>query len=257
MKKVILGAAIAAIASTGAFAEDYQFEIGAGYETGDQSDVDYDGFGFYGEFHFDTVDTSKGPLNEAAFLDKSSFVRLDYSTGEADVPNAESEDETALSARVVTDSNLIVEAGYTDENGDNTILGIGVGTYLSDTMDVVVTYSTGDESEEDRLSAELHNVSDLGGGAAFSYDVGVAYIDDGLTEETGHSLWLGGDYYFNNAVSVGASFQTTSINDGDESVITIGVDYFVAPSIRLSADYKTLGQDSDGSAILLTGAVRF
>ena len=48
MKKAILGAAIAAIASTGAFAEDYQFEIGAEYVTGDVSDTDVDGFGFFG-----------------------------------------------------------------------------------------------------------------------------------------------------------------------------------------------------------------
>lgn len=255
MKKAILGAAIAAIASTGAFAEDYQFEIGAGYISGDDGGLDYDGFVFNGEFHLDTVDTSKGPLAEAAFLDKSSHIALTYSSTEDDFDGAEAEDTAILSGRYVASGNLIVEASYTDFDGDDTLMGIGVGTYLSDTMDVVVSYSTFDEADASSIDANLHSVNSLGGGAAFAYDLGLSYLDVG--SETGHEIRAGGDYYFNNAFSVGASIELESIGDFDSSYTTLEATYFVAPSIELSAAFVTAGQDADGDAILLAGAVRF
>ena len=111
MKKLLLGTAIAALAvSPVAFAQDYQFEVGAGYVNGDNGFVDYDGFGLNVRAHLDIVDTSKGPLNEAAFLDKSSFADLTWATAEADVSGAESVDTIGLSGRFVTQGNVIIEA---------------------------------------------------------------------------------------------------------------------------------------------------
>lgn len=255
MKKILLGTAIAALATTGAYAEDYQFELGANYVTGENAGTDFDGFGVYGEVHLDTVDTSKGPLNEAAFLDKSSSVRLDWATKEDDVDGAEAADNVTLSGRFVTQGDWIIEASYLDVDGDDTAIALGVGVYLNDTMDLVVSYGTYDDADKSALAVDIHNVSSLGGDASLAYDVGVSYLDE--YSETGYELRGGVDYYFNNAVSIGGSLKLNSINDVDTSTLAVGVDYFVAPAIRLSGEFYTLGQDGDGDGITLSGAVRF
>lgn len=255
MKKILLGTAIAALATTGAYAEDYQFELGANYSASELGGTDFDGFGVYGEVHLDTVDTSKGPLNEAAFLDKSSSVRLDWETSEADVPGAEAADDVTLSGRFVTQSDLIIEASYNDIDGDETVLGLGIGVYLNDTMDLVVSYETFDEADASSLAVDIHNVSSLGGDASLAYDLGVSYLD--VADDTGYELSGGVDYYFNNAVSIGGSLSLVSVGDADVSTLAVGVDYFVAPAIRLSGEFFTLGQDGDGDGIMLSGAVRF
>lgn len=256
MKKLVLGTAIAALAATGgAYAEDYQFEIGALYGTGDKGGPDIDGFGFYGEFHFDVVDTSKGPLNEAAFLDKSSSVRAEWATAEEDTPGAESVDGFVVSGRFVTATNWIIEADYADFDGDDFSIGLGVGMYLNDTTDLVVTYNTYDEADKSSLSLDVHSVVSLTGDTAFAYDLGVSYLDQ--ADESGYGLNAGADYYFNKAVSIGAAVALTSVDEVDTSTITVGVDYFVAPSIKLSADFASMGQDSDGDMLTLAAAVRF
>lgn len=258
MKKLVLGTAIAAaLATSVAFAEDYQFELGASYTTGDEADTDFDGFGFYGEFHFDNVDTTKGPLNEAAFLDKSSSVAVGWDTSEADGAD-DSNDMLSVAGRFVTSSNWIFEVGYVDTStmgSDDFVIGAGVGLYLNDNLDLVVSYATADEADSSSLGVDLHGVNSLSGETALAYDFGAAYLDDG--EETGFGLLAGIDYYFNKSFNLGASVALTSVDEVDESAISVGVDYFVAPSIKLSADFVTQGQDADGSAFVLGAAVRF
>jgi opacity protein-like surface antigen len=255
MKKLILGTVIAALTTAGAYAEDYQFELGAAYITGDLSGVDYDGFGFSGEAHFDKVDTSKGPLNEAAFLDKSSFVVARWLTLEADFPGAEAADNIALEGRFVVGSDWIIEADFNDLDGDETILGVGIGRYLNDTTDLVVSYEQYDEADSSSLGADIHSLHSLTGGTALAYDAGISYLDSG--DENGYELRGGVDYYFNKSVSVGAGLSLASIDEEDVSTLGLRVNYFVAPSIKLSAEVESLGQDADGDAIMLSGAVRF
>jgi len=43
MKKTLLGAAIALLSSSVVYAQDYQFEIGADYISGERFGIDYDG----------------------------------------------------------------------------------------------------------------------------------------------------------------------------------------------------------------------
>ena len=64
---------------------DYRWELGASYLKGD----DYQEGTIGGSYYFNDVDTSKGPLAEAAFLDKSSYVGAGYSQGEIDALTTE------------------------------------------------------------------------------------------------------------------------------------------------------------------------
>jgi hypothetical protein len=256
MKKTLLGAAIALLSSSVVYAQDYQFEIGAQYNTGDLSDLDYDGYGFNAQVHLDKVDTSKGPLNEAAFLDKSSFANLAWTTVTVDVPffGDQTADETSIGGRFVTGSNIIIEADYADMEDDSEY-SIGAGTYISEMMDVVATYETADKAETSTFSVDLHGLSPLKGATAVAFDAGLSYIDnDG---DSAYEFNAGADYYLNNALSIGADVAFLNADDYDSSALSIGADYFVTPIARLGVAFTTLGQDADGQNIQVNGAVRF
>lgn len=257
MKKTLLGAAIALLSSSVVFAQDYQFEIGAQYDNGDNGSTDFDGYGFDAKLHLKKVDTSKGPLNEAAFLDKSSFATLSWVTSKADFSGAKSEDEIAIGGRFVTGSNIIIEADYTDYSGygDDTGYSVGVGSYIGAGMDVVASYDAFDKSKKSTFAVDLHGLSPLKGETAVAFDAGLSYID--VSVDDGYGITAGADYYINNAVSIGAGFGYASIGDFDSSSFDVRADYFVTPIARLGLGYTTEGQDAEGDAIQLNGSVRF
>lgn len=264
MKKTLLATAIAVLSSSAVYAQDYQFEVGANYANGDNGTNDYDGYGLNAQLHLDKVDTSKGPLNEAAFLDKSSFVDLSWSTIDPDVSGADSIDTVNVGGRFVTDKNIIIEASYldSDEEDDsklNSAIKVGVGTYINDTMDVVASYQSNDADNNDydsyTFSADLHGLQKLEGETSVAYDAGLAYTDqDG---ESAYGISAGADYYLNNALSIGAGVAYLTADDYDESIIDIRADYFVTPIARVGVAYVSQGQDADGDAMLIDASVRF
>lgn len=257
MKKLMLGTAVAVLASSVATAQDYQFEVGAKYITGELEGTDFDGYGLNARAHLDRVDTTKGPLNEAAFLDKSSFVTLAWETLDPDVSGANSFDELTISGRFVTEGNIIIEAGYQDEDlSDDTNISVGVGTYLSDNMDVVVTYQTYDDADTNLLSANLHGINTLEGETSLAYDLGLGYIIDDGADDSGYVISAGADYYLDKALSFGAGLELESATF-DVSTIDVRANYFVTPVVRLGLSYMTLGQDADGDAIELNASMRF
>lgn len=258
MKKTLLGAAIAVLSSSAVYAQDYQVEVSGAYVNGDNGAVDYDAFGLNAKLHLDKVDTSKGPLNEAAFLDKSSFADLTWATSKVDVSGADSVNTINVGGRFVTEKNIIIEAGYTDIEDDSAIK-VGVGTYINDTMDVVASYESYD-SEFDTLdvstfAADLHGVHKLKGETSLAFDAGLAYIDnDG---ESAYGISGGADYYLNNAFSVGAGLALLTADNYDASTINIRADYFLTPIARVGVGFESEGQDADGDAMQINASVRF
>ena len=80
---------------------DYRFEVGPRIIGGDFSGIRIDGTAY-----LKSVDTSKGPLAEAAFQDHASFVNLNYTDGETDVdgPVDDLESESyGINGRLVTE----------------------------------------------------------------------------------------------------------------------------------------------------------
>lgn len=264
MKKTLLATAIAVLSSSAVYAQDYQFEVSGAYINGDQNgfNYDYDGYGLNAQLHLDKVDTSKGPLNEAAFLDKSSFVDLSWSTIDPDVSGADSIDTVNVGGRFVTGQNIIIEANYTDfddDSGMNSAIKVGVGTYINDTMDVVASYQSDDSDDDDSdsytFSADLHGLQKLEGETSVAFDAGLAYTDqDG---ESAYGIGAGADYYLNNALSIGAGVAFLTADDYDESTIDIRANYFVTPIARVGVAYVSQGQDADGDAMLIDASVRF
>ena len=243
------------LSSSVVYAQDYQFEIGAQYNAGELAGFDFDGYGLNAQLHLDKVDTSKGPLNEAAFLDKSSFLNLAWSTVTVDlIFDDKTADETSIGGRFVTGSNIIIEADYADQE-DDSVYSVGAGAYIGESMDVVATYTAADKADDSAFVVNLHGLSPLKGETAVAFDLGLAYLDDG--DDAAYGISGGADYYLNNALSIGAGAEFVSYDNADTSEISVRADYFVTPIVRLGAAFTTLGQDADGEAIQLNAAVRF
>ena len=265
MKKIVLASAIALAAAGQAYA-DYQFELGGFYTSGEFGGTDYDGFGVGGEFHFDKVDTSKGPLAEASFLDKSSFVDFSFLSIEPDFAGADDIETTNIGGRFVTGGNLIIEADWsTVDTGltDVDTIRVGVGPYINDPTDVVVSYSTEDDdnADVDYLDVTLHGVSALNQGASVGYDVAVGYVD--TDDDSGYQISVGGTYYFNNMFGLGLSAGITDVGDVSSDVISLDASFFPSEQVELYAsifDESTEingGGDVDSDGILIGAAVRF
>ena len=96
-KKTALIAGIGLAISVTAQA-DYQWEVGGFYTFGEykvaikndpingnrSKDIDENIGGVFGTWYMEEVDTSKGPLREAAFLDHASNITLQYTDGKID-----------------------------------------------------------------------------------------------------------------------------------------------------------------------------
>lgn len=259
MKKTLLAIAISTAAA--AASADYQMEAGAFYGQGEVGDaVDYDVMGVAGRYNFESVDTSKGPHAEAAFLDKSSSVGFGYNSLEPDVSGADDIDSFDFDVRVVTDTNLIVEAAYAqsdDGDEDSDTFSVGVGTYLDATTEIVATYeNTEDDTDEvDQLTVAVHGVNALGQGTSLAYDAALAYID--ADEQDGYKIDVGATYYFNNNLGVSLSADVTELDDFNTDTVSLGVSYFPQPNIELTAGYFDQGGDEDIDGMLVGASVRF
>ena len=259
MKKTLLAIAISTAAA--AASADYQMEAGAFYGQGEVGDaVDYDVMGVAGRYNFESVDTSKGPHAEAAFLDKSSSVGFGYNSLEPDVAGADDVDSFDFDVRVVTDTNLIIEAAYEEsEAGDDEsdTFGVGVGTYLNDNTDIVVSYQTTDDDGEDidQLNVAVHGVNPLTQGATLAYDAALSYVD--TDDDSGHMIELGATYFFNKDLGVGLSADLTEVGDYNTDTVSLDVSYFPQPNVELMAAYFDQGGDVDADGIMFGAAVRF
>lgn len=261
MKKSLLAIAITTAAA--AASADYQMEAGIFYgegEFGDQNAVDYDVMGVQGRYNFESVDTSKGPHAEAAFLDKSSSVGFIYATLEEDRKGADDVDTFGFDVRVVTNTNLILEGAYSQADSgdeDTDVFSLGIGTYLNANTEIVATYeNTDDDTDEvDQLTVALHGVNPLAQGASLGYDAALAYID--TDDQDGYMVAVGATYYFNNSLGVNLSADVTELDDFNSDTLTLAVSYFPQPNVELTAGYFDQGGDEDADGVMIGADLRF
>ena len=242
MKNVLLTSIAALGVSVSAYG-DYQFEGNIGYNQGDVEDLDFDGYSLSASVYFDVVDDSKGPLREAAFLDKASNVSLSFATSEFD-DFGDSDDISAISTRIVIQEDWIVVGAYTDLDADE-LFSIGAGAYLSDTSDVIVSYSRLADGDFDSLGVTFHSLTHLGAGSAISSDIGFSYID---SDENGYSAIGSVTYYPLSQLGFGANVVRTSLNDIDTTALSIFAEYFFNQNISGEISYTTSDEDIDNDS---------
>ena len=268
-KKTVIAAGLGLAISSAAQAE-YQFELGANSSTGDfevgSASADQETFGLAGSYYLDSVDTSRGPLGEAAFLDRASSIDLDFSTGELDGDESDVDvDSFAIDGRLVAkESGWLLELGYRlDEIGNEEVdtYSIGAGKYVLENTAVVLSYANSDSDilgESDSYELGLEHLWQLERGA-IKLDAVVGLVDPEIRDD--YSVWgLDGTYYVNPSLGFGAAY---ALADGDETELqnwSLFARWFVTEKVALSLAYSELEDDKfdlESDAIEFTVNVRF
>ncbi|WP_180078609.1 porin Omp33-36 [Acinetobacter sp. YH12251] len=268
MKKLGLATALL-LAMTGAQA--YQFEVQgqAEYIDTTANDKDFIG-GVQGTYYFKNVDSTKGPLAEAAFLNQASNVSVAYNYGEVgskgtDViaHNFGAKAEAYVPTKVVpvyasaSYSHTILDsknANNTDDNGDRYALEVGalptqnflvaVGyTSVADQAAVdafnvmgngvakAVAEAATIDQDQDAITARAKYVGAIDDtNMAIGFESGIIYGDD-----TAYQFKT--DLFVTPKLSVGASYAESSFAGTPDSAWGANVNYFITPAVAVGASY--------------------
>ena len=275
MKKLGLATALL-LAMTGAHA--YQVEVQGQSEFIDaKSDNDKDFTGAaQGTYYFKNVDSSKGPLAEAAFLNQASNVSVAYSFSKLSGDEVPTEKTNAFGAKgeaylptpylpVYTSASYSHTQTKTDgkkDNGDR--FALEIGTMLTPNFLVAVGYTNiADQvaldansvlsngifksaaqaevigEDQDAITARTKYVGNIDGtNMAVGFEAGLVYGDFQAYE-------LKTDVYVTPKLSVGASYAevnaSSDINSDNFSPIKsawgTNVNYFITPAVAVGASY--------------------
>ena len=275
MKKLGLATALL-LAMTGAHA--YQVEVQGQSEFIDaKSDNDKDFTGAaQGTYYFKNVDSSKGPLAEAAFLNQASNVSVAYSFSKLSGDEVPTEKTNAFGAKgeaylptpylpVYTSASYSHTQTKTDgkkDNGDR--FALEIGTMLTPNFLVAVGYTNiADQvaldansvlsngifksaaqaevigEDQDAITARTKYVGNIDGtNMAVGFEAGLVYGDFQAYE-------LKTDVYVTPKLSVGASYAevnaSSDINSDNFSPIKsawgTNVNYFITPTVAVGASY--------------------
>ncbi|MFV0279115.1 MAG: putative porin [Parahaliea sp.] len=254
-KKIAMASSIGFVLAGTAHA-DYRWELGGGYASGDidstAADADSDTFGIQGKYFLDNVDTSKGPLGEAEFLDRASFIGLEYRNGEIDVDGADELDTESygVNARLVhKPSGWLANMSYrVDEYDDQDLdsYAFGVGKYLGDNTTLTMTYEhlkmdDFDEIKSDLWGMDFAHMFRFNNGTALKMDAGYAYVDSD-EGDSGDQYKLGGTYYLNDRLGFGASYERLAL-DEDYDTWKVYADWFVNEKVSVTLSYGETDTD--------------
>ena len=256
MKKTLICAALSATISISAYA-DFQYELSAGYI---DAEIDSDDFGFSdsadgfllgGTIYFDPVNTSKGPLSEAGFLDKSSNIGISF----VDIDGS---DNLQLNTRVIFGDDLIFEGSYNDLDADSSF-SLAIGKYISDTSDVILTYQDFEDSGNTVIDVTYHNVVDLGAESYLGVDFTGGYSDNDINSAP--IVGFGLTYFGAPEWGIGFSGSTEL---GSEGTSTYGLfaEYFFVENVAASLNWENTDIDFgffslETTIITLEGRIRF
>lgn len=285
MKKLGLATALL-LAMTGAQA--YQFEVQGQSEYIDTTvnDKDFTG-GLQGTYYFKNVDSSKGPLAEAAFLNQASNVSLAYNYGEL---GSNGIDITAhnfgAKAEVYVPTPYVpvyTSASYShtildsknnnasDDQGDR--YALEVGALPINNLLVAVGYT----SAADQAAIDAFNVMGNGVAKATAEAVTIGEDQDAITARTKYVGAIDGtnmavgfesgliygdatayqfktDLYVTPQISVGASYAASSYDGTPDSAWGANVNYFITPAIAVGASYVNANYEANkGEAVSFAG----
>ena len=283
MKKLGLATALL-LAMTGAQA--YQFEVQGQSEYIDTTvnDKDFTG-GLQGTYYFTNVDSSKGPLAEAAFLNQASNVSLAYNYGELDTGviahNYGAKAEAFVSTQYVpvpvygsaSYSHTILDGknGLSNDQGDR--FALEIGALPTKNFLVAVGYT----NVADQAALDAFNVMGNGVAKATAEAATIGEDQDAITARTKYvgaidntnmslafesgiiygdatAFQFKTDLYLNPQLSVGASYAASSYEGTPDSAWGANVNYFITPAIAVGASYVNANYEAaKGQAISYVG----
>jgi hypothetical protein len=266
MGKRLVASALTIIALP-ATADTYQFQLDGAYvrsttELSGFADIDADGFGLSGTFHFTLVDDSIGPFAEAAFLNKASNLQLAYVAIEAESgPITVDSDEWQFGGRGVFSGRGILEAAYVRqdiEGFETDIWLISGGAYITDRSSLLLTYTNSDSELDDKINTfalDYKNVLTINNGAAMNVEAGISYTDPDRGDSS-TSIAGALDYYFTPRFGLGGILSYSTSDDVDVFSYGIQAQYFFNSHIAIAGAAENSNSDDIDISILsiaLTG----
>ena len=268
MKKLGLATALL-LAMTGAQA--YQFELQGQSEYIDNTVNDKNFTGaVQGTYYYKNVDSSKGPLAEAAFLNQASNVSIAYNYGEYDQDGTKElishtygvKGEAYIPTNVVpvyasasyNHTHTDGKSGNPDDNGDryavevgavvipNFLMAVGytsvANQYSLDAFNIMnngVVKAAAESAtigqDQDAITARVKYVGAIDDtNMAISFESGLVYGDD-----TAYQLKT--DLYVTPKLSMGVSYAESSFAETPDSAWGVNVNYFITPAVAVGASY--------------------
>lgn len=269
MKKLGLATALL-LAMTGAQAYQVEVQGQSEYIDNTVNDKNFTG-AVQGTYYLKDVDSSKGPLAEAAFLNQASNVSVAYNYGEYDVDADDSDftshtigakAEAYIPTKVVpvyasaSYSNTITDNkdGNADDHGDRYALELGVlptnnflvavgytsvaNQYSLDAFNILangVVKSVGEtatiDQDQDAITARTKYV-----GAIDGTNMSIGF-ESGLVYGDDTAYNLGTTLFVTPKLSVGASYAESSFAGTPDSAWGANVNYFITPAVAVGASY--------------------
>lgn len=259
LSAVVLG--VIGLASIQTSAENFNGEIEVGFFSGiiDRSSNQEDDIsGGNGEItlYFSTVEAIEGPLAEASFLEKTSYISGSFKSTNTEMGATDRDrTESALSGRFVDKQRgVILNLGYANSevdsiNEETTVVNAGLGKYITDNITLGASYSSvsedsaGTETDSDSWAIDFKMVGAFGKNFTYAAEAGAGVVqadgDDGsivdltFTAYPLRNLGFGGSYSYED--------------DGSEETDSFEVfgEWFITGMFSVSAAYSFSQQDPD------------
>ena len=265
-KKTALVAGIGLALSVTAQA-DYRWELGGDYTYGEinadrknaiaparnqSKDIDENIGQLSGTWYFENVDTSKGPLNEAAFLDHASNITVFATDGQVDLNSLDDRLQDQDGQTYGFDSRYVAEGPgwklsgwlgelgyeYRDLSSSIDIYHAAIGKYLTQNTTLVVNYDRIDVSaggDTNGYSADLeHFFAFSNGGLKVNASVGKVVVSDADDVD---QYGLGGTWYLSNNLGFGADYQNTQRNGFAVNSWAVNANWFITEAFAVDLSY--------------------
>ncbi len=266
MKKLGLATALL-LAMTGAQAYQVEVQGQAEYIDNTANDNDFTG-AVQGTYYFKNVDSSKGPLAEAAFLNQASNVSAAYSYGEyKEAGDRDAVHAFGVKAEAYVPTKVVPvyasasynhtiadsKTGYSDDSGDRYALEVGV--LAAPNFLVAVGYT----SAPNQVAYDAFNIVANGVVKAAQEQQTIGRDQDAITARTkyvgaidGTNMSIGfetnmlfaesnaygfkTDLYVNPQLSVGVSYAEAG-GATNPKAWGANVNYFITPAVAVGASY--------------------
>ncbi len=237
MNKRIITASLLTIASFSAFAQEtFTASVDAGYANADSADQ----YSIFGSYYFSPINTSKGPLAEAVFLNRSNSVNAGFNRSEIDFSgDSYSFNSWSVGGVVhVENSGLFLNADIAHLNGSNAAnYGLGAGYYLTKDWSLNINTNFDEDLEYTGVSVGTKKLYNLGGNTFLNLTASINNPDEGSTGYT-----VGADYYLNKNLSVGLGRSWSgSFSDG---TTTLSSNWFVTETASVDITFARTEIDS-------------
>lgn len=227
MNKFILAASLLTVSSFSALGQDsFTSIISAGYGTSDYNDS----YNISGSYFLTPVDSTKGPLGESVFLNRSNALRAGLSRSESDFQDKSfSSNFWNLGGTYhLNNSGLFINIDVANVNysigPSSKSYALGGGYYLSDDWFITIDTMYDNDFKYQNMRVGTKKLFELDDDSFISLNASVT--------NKNYTYTVGADYYFNKHLSVGLAH--TWYDDLDADTTSISANWFITDTVSVS-----------------------